>query len=250
MDLVCTAFQPSRSLSCYQTLCEQLWVLSKHKWRPAWHTAVVTLYHLNTRPSAFKLQAFHLPQTMTSFVINQLSRRTQRSFLGALSLRQNTRTFAQEASSRPVVGLAAVQQAAQNPDLAPRPTIYNEFAIPGRIGLVTGGNKSIGLETALVLSEQGAKAVYCVDLPEKPSEEWQMTRDYVEKLGGRLEYIGADVSNQKIMWDIGDMIGDKEKRLDVCVAGAGILGTEINCLEYSDDWMKKVTVIIRSSAAL
>ena len=54
---------------------------------------------------------------------------------------------------------------------------------------------------ALALIEAGARAVYCVDLPKEPSQEWQKTREYAAKMTGtggegRLEYISADVTDQ------------------------------------------------------
>ena len=42
------------------------------------------------------------------------------------------------------------------------------------------------------------------------------------------------------MWRIGDLIGDKEGRLDVCVAAAGILKPDIDCLEYPAETFKQV----------
>ena len=55
---------------------------------------------------------------------------------------------------------------------------------------------------ALALIEAGARAVYCVDLPKTPSEEWEKVRDYAAKLApstggeGRLEYVSGDVTDQ------------------------------------------------------
>lgn len=54
---------------------------------------------------------------------------------------------------------------------------------------------------AFALIEAGARAVYCVDLPKEPSEEWQKARDYAAKLTdkggeGRLEYVSANVTDQ------------------------------------------------------
>lgn len=82
------------------------------------------------------------------------------------------------------------------------PTLFtNDFALTDRVALVTGGNGSLGLETALALVEAGARAVYCVDIANTPGENWEKVRDYAArmkgKLGeGRLEYIQADVRNQ------------------------------------------------------
>lgn len=83
--------------------------------------------------------------------------------------------------------------------LVPTPTLFaHEFALTDRVALVTGGNRGIGLEAAMALSEAGARAVYCVDLPEKPGDEWRAVHDYLGKMGGkgRLEYVTGDVRNQ------------------------------------------------------
>jgi len=95
---------------------------------------------------------------------------------------------------------------------------------------------------ALALCEAGAAAVYCLDLPAKPSKEWDCTRDYVQRLGtgGRLEYFSADVRDQKEMLEVVEDIGDKEKRMDVCVAAAGILKGHTDCLEYPAEQFKEV----------
>ena len=90
---------------------------------------------------------------------------------------------------------------------------------------------------ALALVEAGARAVYCVDLPKEPGEEWTKVRDYAKRLDGiagegRLEYLSADVRDQERMWKIGETIGDREGRLDACVAAAGILKSHTDCLEY------------------
>jgi hypothetical protein len=36
---------------------------------------------------------------------------------------------------------------------------------------------------ALTLCEAGARAIYCIDLPGKPGEEWEQTREYVSRMG-------------------------------------------------------------------
>ena len=77
----------------------------------------------------------------------------------------------------------------------------HEFSLEDRVALVSGGNRGLGLEMALALIEAGARAVYCVDLQEEPSEEWKKVRDYAQRLTGkvgegRLEYMTGDVTNQ------------------------------------------------------
>ncbi|KAI1784655.1 hypothetical protein LXA43DRAFT_1041563 [Ganoderma leucocontextum] len=82
---------------------------------------------------------------------------------------------------------------------------------------------------ALALVEAAARAVYCLDLPKTPGEEWVKASEYAKALegktggAGRLEYVSADVMDQEAMWKFGKTVGDREGRMDACVAAAGIL---------------------------
>jgi len=65
-----------------------------------------------------------------------------------------------------------------------------------------------------------------------PSTKWDRKK-------GRLEYISGDVTDQKAMWATVESIVDREGRIDICMANAGILhGAE--CLEYEAEDFKKV----------
>ncbi|KAH9887343.1 hypothetical protein C8Q73DRAFT_668843 [Cubamyces lactineus] len=155
----------------------------------------------------------------------------------------NTSTPAHEQ----VTGVARALQAGPGPV---QPTLFDtDFSLHDRVALVTGANGGLGLESALAFIEAGARVVYCLDIAPAPSEEWLKVKDYVSRMEGkagegRLEYISADVSDQarvqEGMWKVGRMIGDKEGRFDVCVAGAGIGGPENDCLEVKAEGMQKI----------
>ena len=88
-------------------------------------------------------------------------------------------------------------------ETAPAPTLFaHEFSLADRVALVSGANRGIGLEMALAFVEAGARAVYCVDLPKAPCEEWAKVGEYAKALrrwtrgDGRLEYVSADVRDQ------------------------------------------------------
>lgn len=148
------------------------------------------------------------------------------------------------------VGVAAAVAAADaegDGAVQSRPTIWDEFALRDRVALVSGGNRGLGLEMALVLIEAGARAVYCVDLPAQPGEEWVAVAEHVKRMvgtdgaaAGRLVYVSADVRDQKAMWRVGEEIGDREGRMDVCVAAAGILKAHTDCLEYPAEEFEEV----------
>lgn len=142
-------------------------------------------------------------------------------------------------------------QAGVNAALAGSPpvrTALSLFSLAERVALVTGGHRGIGLEMALSLAEAGA-VVYCLDLPVEPDADWLKVQTYANKLPvsehqvgqkkGRLEYISGDVTDQKAMWATVESIVDREGRIDICMANAGILhGAE--CLEYEAEDFKKV----------
>lgn len=128
----------------------------------------------------------------------------------------------------------------------PARTAPSLFSLNGRVALITGGHRGIGLELALAFVESGA-IVYCVDVPPQPDDDWLKVKKYAEGLSGvdkaRLEYIAGDVTDQKGIWAIAEEIGNKEGRLDVCVCNAGILrGAE--CLDYEAEEFQKVSFLV------
>lgn len=152
--------------------------------------------------------------------------------------------------SSPPIGVAAALESA-----TPTRTALSTFYLVGRVALVTGGHRGIGLEIALALVEAGA-VVYCLDLPKTPDENWFKVQRYAaqlpslqvgtssqgKNLNGRLEYVSADVTKQTMMWAKAEDIAKSEGRLDICVANAGILrGAE--CLDYPGDEFQQVCYI-------
>ncbi|KZS89878.1 NAD-binding protein [Sistotremastrum niveocremeum HHB9708] len=137
-----------------------------------------------------------------------------------------------------LIGVAAALKAQSDPSLKPKATLFSEFSLDGRVAVVSGGKQGLGLEMAMALSEAGA-TVYCMDLQATPGAEFNATRDYVRKLGRKMEYVSVDVTKQKEVWDAVESIGTQEGRVDACIAAAGILNGS-HCLEYKDVDFQKV----------
>lgn len=144
------------------------------------------------------------------------------------------------------IGVQAALEAAENPGIQPKPKIFDEFALTDRVGIVSGGNRGLGLEMALAFCEAGARVIYCFDLPESPSEEWTKTAEFVKKLGNnsRLEYVSVNVKDQEKVWVEAKKVGDKEQRMDMCVAAAGVSGQREDCLDFTDQNFRNVSTSI------
>ncbi|KAI0321893.1 NAD-P-binding protein [Amylostereum chailletii] len=141
------------------------------------------------------------------------------------------------------LGVEAALAARAHPQGPVKPKIFDEFALTDRVALVTGANRGIGLDLAVALSEAGCRAVYCVDLAAQPGDDFAASREYVGRIEGgarRLEYVRGDVTDQEGMWKIGEMVGEREGRMDVCVANAGVLKPSKDCLDYDKETFEQV----------
>ncbi|KAL5488491.1 hypothetical protein ACEPAI_6609 [Sanghuangporus weigelae] len=143
----------------------------------------------------------------------------------------------------PLTGVDAALRAITDPSFVPKPTILQkEFSLEGRVAVVTGGGRGLGLEMAEALAEAGA-TVYCIAKSSSPNDTWKATQSYISKLGlsksVRLEYVSVDIADQKAIWTTMEEIAKKEGRLDICVACAGIVEAA-PCLEVTEEHFKKV----------
>ncbi|KAJ6513635.1 hypothetical protein C8R47DRAFT_1091497, partial [Mycena vitilis] len=127
---------------------------------------------------------------------------------------------------------------------APTRSAVALFSLANRVAFVTGAHRGIGLELALAMAELGA-IVYCLDLANEPNDDWLKVQKYATQMPdlgngkGRLEYMCGDVRNQEGMWKAAESIAEREGRLDICIANAGI-SQSFGCLDYPADEFKKI----------
>lgn len=124
-----------------------------------------------------------------------------------LRLNSTSRPFAVSArvvrNERPLIpeGVENVLNDAKTGTTPLKPTIWDEFSLKDRVGIVSGGNRGLGLEMSLALCELGAR-IYVLDLPKSPSEDFKVVAKHVATLGGNrsLEYVPVDVTIQQELW--------------------------------------------------
>ncbi|KAJ5159767.1 uncharacterized protein N7482_006771 [Penicillium canariense] len=119
---------------------------------------------------------------------------------------------------------------------------FREFDMEGRVYVITGGGRGLGLSMGEALIEAGAK-VYALDRLETPHPDFFVAKEKAEnEYGGSLEYIKIDVRNNTEVNNTFAAIAAKEERLDGLVAAAGINHLQ-SALEHSQQALDEVMSI-------
>ncbi|KAI1481771.1 NAD(P)-binding protein [Daldinia eschscholtzii] len=96
-----------------------------------------------------------------------------------------------------------------------------DFDLDGKVFIVTGGARGLGLSLAEALAETGGK-VYCFDREPKADEGWNEAARRADKFGGSLYYKQQDVQDTEGLDRTIAEIADKHQRLDGVIAAAGV----------------------------
>ncbi len=132
-----------------------------------------------------------------------------------------------------------------------------ELGLKGKVALITGGSKGIGLETALCLAYEGANVAICA----RNEEQLKAAASLItEKTGTDVLYIQADVTSEDDCRQAVEQTAGKFGRLDILINNAGTsaahpferVGTElwrydldlklfgaIHCSRYAVPYMRK-----------
>ncbi|KAJ5173022.1 hypothetical protein N7492_005615 [Penicillium capsulatum] len=106
-----------------------------------------------------------------------------------------------------------------------------EFSLAGKVVLVSGAGRGLGLTQTEALLEAGAK-VYALDRLEEPAPEFAEIQQRAKDLGTELQYRRIDVRDTELLNSVIEGIANAEGRMDGLVAAAGIQ-QETSALEYS-----------------
>jgi len=108
------------------------------------------------------------------------------------------------------------------PDPEKTPSRFREFELDGKVFVVTGGARGLGLTLAEALVEAGGK-VYCLDrLPEPDQEFGDVQERLGPKYGGGLNYAQVDVRDANNLEQVISGIADRHHRMDGLIAAAGV----------------------------
>ena len=93
----------------------------------------------------------------------------------------------------------------------------NPFSIKGKVAMVTGARRGLGLAMATGLVEAGAKLVAVSSSP-----DCRELRAAVKKLGGEMLYLQADLADRRQRAGLVAKAVKRFGRLDILVNGAGL----------------------------
>jgi 3-oxoacyl-[acyl-carrier protein] reductase len=145
-----------------------------------------------------------------------------------------------------------------------------DLGLAGKVALITGASKGIGLETALYLINEGAKVAIC----SRNAENLKTAATLIfEKTGTEVLYIEADVTKEEDCKRIVTSTANKYGRIDILINNAGTssahpfeqVGTDlwqhdldlklfgaIHCSRYAIPYMRQVGggAIVNVTAAI
>jgi NAD(P)-dependent dehydrogenase (short-subunit alcohol dehydrogenase family) len=95
--------------------------------------------------------------------------------------------------------------------------VHEMFSLKGKVAIVTGGGKGIGLKMAEGLAEAGADVVLC----SRKVEKCQKSAQEIAKLGGRTLALACDVKSPQDVQLVVDRTLENFGRLDILVNNSG-----------------------------
>jgi len=118
--------------------------------------------------------------------------------------------------------------------------MYQEmFKLNGRVALVTGGGRAIGLACVEALAEAGAKVIIA-DFDQKVAAEGQAA---MKKKGYDVETVIMDVTKTDQVNKVADDVVKKHGKIDILVNNAGIARSETPAETVTDEhWLNVIDV--------
>jgi NAD(P)-dependent dehydrogenase (short-subunit alcohol dehydrogenase family) len=114
-----------------------------------------------------------------------------------------------------------------------------KFNLSGRIAVVTGGGRAIGLACVEALAEAGARVVIA-DVDAGVAEEG---RDAMQTKGYDVEMVALDVTDSGAVSAVADAVAARHGRIDILVNNAGIARSETPAEEVADEhWLNVIDV--------
>ncbi|KAL1883172.1 putative secondary metabolism biosynthetic enzyme [Diaporthe australafricana] len=125
----------------------------------------------------------------------------------------------------------------------PQAPVLSHFDLTGKVALVTGGCRGIGLEVARGLAEAGAN-VAITYASQKPADADAIAASLAASTGKTIKALKCEVKSRAAVFETVDrVVADRELspagRLDIVVANAGVAGN-IPALDHPEDRFREI----------
>ncbi|CEL04170.1 hypothetical protein ASPCAL05301 [Aspergillus calidoustus] len=120
------------------------------------------------------------------------------------------------------------------------PGFDNYFNLTGKVALVTGGSRGLGLHIATALLRAGARTVFITARKEPGVREAVDKLNALPGIKGKAIGIAANVSATEEIQALVEQVKQKESQLDILIANAG--ATWGGPFESSPDWASQKVV--------
>mmetsp|Transcript_39181 Transcript_39181/g.75103 ORF Transcript_39181/g.75103 Transcript_39181/m.75103 type:complete len:265 (-) Transcript_39181:278-1072(-) len=130
----------------------------------------------------------------------------------------------------------------------PSPTVIQSFSLAGKVAVVTGASKGLGLNMARGLAEAGAMIAICA----RNAEELQQAQQEIIRglHNARCEFFPADLSQPEQVASLAKAVLEKLGRVDVLVNNAGVaMPNEVLELDQ-DKWNATLAVNLTAPVLL
>ncbi|EME49652.1 hypothetical protein DOTSEDRAFT_68433 [Dothistroma septosporum NZE10] len=117
------------------------------------------------------------------------------------------------------------------------PTLQN-FTLPGKVAVVTGGGRGLGFNMAQALAEVGVRGIAIMDVQQELGDK--AARELGEQTGIDVRFYRIDVRDGQAMGQVIQDVVDHFGRLDVLINAAGIADSNIKAETYDHDKFRRL----------
>lgn len=119
--------------------------------------------------------------------------------------------------------------------------VLDLFSLSGKVIIVTGGARGLGLCIATALLEASAAHVYCCDVLSHPnSEEWAKAKQVAQRFGGEISYLQLDITNAEMVNGTVERIYEESKNEVYGLFAAAGIQQMTAALDYTPEDFRRI----------
>nr|WP_125748614.1 2-dehydro-3-deoxy-D-gluconate 5-dehydrogenase KduD [Lacticaseibacillus baoqingensis] len=112
------------------------------------------------------------------------------------------------------------------------------FSLKGKVAIITGGNTGLGQGYAVALAEAGAD----IFIPTFGQDEWDNTREMIEKRGRKVEFMDVDLTQAGIADKVIAKALELFGHIDILINNAGMIKRNPILESKDSDWDKVINI--------